>query len=508
MFFFGKKNQKTFAVGVSRKVTHDAPGGGSVRARVFCFFFSKNKLFLLLLTAASPWSQAALQDLAAMHDMIRDNHPGPVDSANSSFRTWLDGGEASLLPQARAVRSLHDYQLVLRDYANGFADGHLSVTFNVPEAHFWPGFLVRADALGALPRVAVAEGDSGVRVGATVESCGGVPARDLLRDRVQRPGLNPHVPQRMRLASTALMVADADDPRGQWRSCVVSTDGRPGTVALRWRPIGAEGLAQARIAASGIDIPQAGLRHVGDVWLISMPSFAPQTDTAAARLQALVAAVTAQAGELHAARHVVLDVRGNDGGDDDWGTEVAAALWGKAAVASVEASMPTAIDWRVSPRNAAAIRALAAMLRAQGQGEGAAYFAKRADEMDHAVRRHDLFMHEPADPLAPAPHLTSPFAHPVYVLTTQHCASACLDFLDLLNGLPGAVRIGFETSSDTDYLEVAKAALPSGDATLRYAMKVYRQRMRGANVSYKPTIAWPGGEVDDASVVKWIDSLP
>jgi hypothetical protein len=38
-------------------------------------------------------------------------------------------------------------------------------------------------------------------------------------------------------------------------------------------------------------------------------------------------------------------------------------------------------------------------------------------------------------------------------------------------------------------------------------MKVYRQRSRSANVSYKPAINWTGEIMDDASIVEWIDSL-
>jgi len=243
------------------------------------------------------------------------------------------------------------------------------------------------------------------------------------------------------------------------------------------------------------------------VWLISMPTFNPQDAASTTQWQTLVAQVRAQAATLHGARHLVIDLRGNDGGDDIWGDQVAEALWGEAAVQAVQAAMPTVIDWRVSPRNASAIRGDAAALRAQNQAAAAAYFGKLADRMDLALARHALFMREAGDPPPPLPKLTSPFAHPVYVLTTPHCASACLDFVDLLNGLPGIVRAGLETSSDTDYLDTADARLPSGHATLHYAMKVYRQRTRGANVSYTPAVAWPGGDMNDASVARWIDSL-
>jgi hypothetical protein len=451
-------------------------------------------------------------DLLAMHDLIRDNHPGPVDAQNPGFRDWLDGGETALLVQSRAAESLHDYQTVLRIYANGFADGHLGISFSNEDPQLWPGFLAVTVARDRPPSVSVIaagqDAPAGIRIGDTLTSCGGVAATLLLQDRVIRPGLNAHVPQRLRLASTALMAVDEDDRASQWPDCVVSAGGRDRRVTLRWRPIAADDLAQARMRASGIAVPQTGLRQVGDVWLVSMPSFYPQGQAELTRLQDLVGAVKANAHALHAARHVVLDMRGNTGGDSAWGFEVAEALWGDAAVSAVEASMPSTIDWRVSARNASSLRGEAAMIRRQGQADAGAYFAKLADRMDAALRRHDVFMREPGDPVAPVPHLTSPFAHPVYLLTTPHCASACLDFADLMNGLAGVARIGLETSSDTDYLEVAQAKLPSGKATLRYAMKVYRQRKRGANESYRPDIAWPGGDMNDATITAWVDGLP
>ena len=141
----------------------------------------------LVLAAAAPWPQTATQDLAVMHDLIADNHPGAVDPQNPGFRAWLDGGHATLLPQARAARTLHDYQLVLRTYANGFADGHLNVAFTDQPAHLWPGFLARADGPGAPLRVATPGAAPDFQPGAIIKSCGGIPAATLLADRIEKP---------------------------------------------------------------------------------------------------------------------------------------------------------------------------------------------------------------------------------------------------------------------------------------------------------------------------------
>jgi hypothetical protein len=48
MFFFEKKNQKTFAVGIRASWSSGASGDEGAGAKVFCFFFSKKKAFLPL----------------------------------------------------------------------------------------------------------------------------------------------------------------------------------------------------------------------------------------------------------------------------------------------------------------------------------------------------------------------------------------------------------------------------------------------------------------------------
>ncbi len=53
MFFFEKKNQKTFARLTPRKPGRLTPGGESAGAKVFCFFFSKKKFFLPALLCVS-----------------------------------------------------------------------------------------------------------------------------------------------------------------------------------------------------------------------------------------------------------------------------------------------------------------------------------------------------------------------------------------------------------------------------------------------------------------------
>jgi hypothetical protein len=41
-----------------------------------------------------------------------------------------------------------------------------------------------------------------------------------------------------------------------------------------------------------------------------------------------------------------------------------------------------------------------------------------------------------------------------------------------------------------------------------YSMKLNRNRARKNNEWYAPKIVWPGGEMTDDAVTKWIASLP
>jgi len=55
VFFFEKKNQKTFVCWVARTSTQSAPGGERARAKVFWFFFSKKNPSFFLAAQSCAW---------------------------------------------------------------------------------------------------------------------------------------------------------------------------------------------------------------------------------------------------------------------------------------------------------------------------------------------------------------------------------------------------------------------------------------------------------------------
>src|SRR5699024_102697 len=154
-----------------------------------------------------------------------------------------------------------------------------------------------------------------------------------------------------------------------------------------------------------------------------------------------------------AARRVVLDVRGNSGGSSHWSREIAALLWGDAAVEAARGGAD-AVDWRVARRNLDDIRGFREMLLAQQSPdpEMLRWSGTILDGMSAALERGDTLWRQPtaaADaPEAPAPDRPRRLRGDadVIVLTDSACASACLDALDLWLPL-GGIHAGAETSA-------------------------------------------------------------
>ena len=152
---------------------------------------------------------------------------------------------------------------------------------------------------------------------------------------------------------------------------------------------------------------------------------------------------------------------------------------------------------------------LAARSMAAGLTDDAQARDRIADQMDVSETKGQALFTDAEPPTSPGlpPDYTSPFKGKVFFLTDMRCASACLDFADIVTQMPGVTHIGQPTSADTVYIDNVEMPLPSGDAGLSYSLKVYRHRLRGSNQWYTPKVIWPGGRMTDAAVARWIATL-
>ncbi|MET4682661.1 S41 family peptidase [Brevundimonas faecalis] len=458
------------------------------------------------------WGQALREDAQAFHDLIANNHPGPIDAANPAFNVSLEAGLALALDRAQTADSYAAWRAALTEYAASFNDGHLGLTqiedSSEPVVVQWPGFLVglRSGEAGERYEVVYSRDTAAPPVGAVLEDCDGRSAEALGYEMIGRE-VGRWSLHATRVSHAVWTFVDAGNPYVQRaRQCRFDVDGRRTTHTLTWRPLDPTdrdaGIATAngeRFTASTLIRPWSG-----GMWL-ELGDFGADPRTAGGeRLTDMLADAETRVAQLRGAPVLVFDLRGNNGGSSTWLTSLARTIWG-ADYVDARVIDDATVDWRASADNLAKLESYVAQF--SSQPETLAYLNTLIDGMRSAMAEGELLFHEPKAPSpAPTTTLQNPVAGKIYVLTDFGCSSACLDAVDTLTAL-GAVQVGQETSADTLYNEIRYVPLPSGRATAYVPMKVYRERLRANNEPAVPTHVWAGPIADTTGIENWIAHL-
>jgi len=455
-----------------------------------------------------PWAQLALGDLRAVHDLIRDNHPGAVDPQNPTFRHWLETGLAQSETEAAAAENYADYRRSLRRYVNGFRDIHVALdVVSTTGQGVWPGFIVAAGDKDAAT-VRVSE-EKALPVGSELLGCDGQTLDQLLAGRVDPYFYNNDIPHWRRDFYNRLFYLPRTDTK-RLSSCRFKT--AAGVVArpLEWREVADDKFTTLfQKANDAVDLPPMGLSQVDGIWYIRIPTFGGYNiEETRKDLAALEADITKNVDALRTAPKIVIDVRDNNGGDSSWGNRIAYALWGKGMIDSIVQTVSSKeyTEFRASPANLAHYRAMAADPGANPQVKeyATAAVSAMADALSHGQALAPVKEPIQATIVAPANTVHGK----VYVLT-RGCGSACLDFLDVVLHTPGVVQVGLPTLADAVYMESSGlVSLPSGLAAVAYPTKVIRDRVRKHNEWYEPKIRWSGGPMTEQALSEWIKSLP
>lgn len=482
--------------------------------------FAEDQASPAMPTTATGWRGAALSDLDALRDELRDNTPVAFDAENVATQHWFEQGYREARARAQRARDQGGYYYALLSYANGFHDPHLNLSAQMRLAPArWPGFVTTAHGDDVVVFYRDDADDSTPPVGARVISCDGRSLADFRTRYIYPFTLNPGLAQDRR-RSAARVFMDRHNPFGPPpRRCVFQKDGARRTITLQWRdvPEGDAYWTQYNLASLGpgtdfgVSTPAEGVTWIG----------VPTLDNGAGdQLQALVDQIKAGAESMRAGRAIVIDVRGNGGGNSEWGARIARAIWGDDVINALPGDdRPGAVDWRASPANRDYIAAFTPQLAQQfGPDSDAVHWAQHAQEgISGAIARGDAFWRdrEEGDARSIAvsggytrqrPTGAPPIPAHVYMLSNGTCGSACLDFADIVLHIPGVKLIGADTSGDGLLMEVRSATLPSGLVSVSLPMKVYRGRGRGALEAYHAEATYDG-EWTDEGVRAWVMGL-
>jgi hypothetical protein len=465
--------------------------------------------------APSPWASLASNDVGAFCSDIRGVHPGMVDPQSPMFAKQLDRACETATKRTRTAASFLDWMEIMQGLVTSFRDGHTGITFTVvPTQLRWPGFLIDGQGGRWVVRrpSTSATTDSTPPEGAELVGCDGQLAEKFLEARLDRKTVDwSKEPERIRQAFRAFTTYRLDGPPPA-KTCRFRQNGMVVDVPLEWRPISTVAMQPLlapylRRGASSRPI-DVSFAPDGSAWL-RFGNFKDET-----ALKALEAELLAKQAQLRSAPYVVLDLRGNGGGNSTWGGRFASILWGKEAVEASRLAAQSSDPrdngkyWRSSKAAAAKMHAAAEEYAAQGAdfADIARYWRELGDTIA-AAKSDGLYQDECCRP-KPRPSVVPPPAYTgkVFVLTDAGCFSSGVVVMNTFKRM-GAIQVGEPSGQNEVYGEsVGPFNLPSGLGWYRIPVSIIRQP-RSSLGGLPPDIPWTGAMDDDAGLRTWIGKL-
>ncbi len=241
-------------------------------------------------------------------------------------------------------------------------------------------------------------------------------------------------------------------------------------------------------------------------WWITLPGMSADQDWGG-----FYDSVSQHLANLRSAQRVVIDLRGNVGGDSGFGDRLAEILWGADMVQTLKPRLGPTV-WRVSQLNRDYWKRLVDERSRDPQGssdaDDIAGIRNILDHFDQAMAQgaatFELNGIPPVRKNAAGPNL---MRGRVVLLTDDACVSACLDLMDVFTAMPGVVQAGHATSADTIFMEFTPVPmLPSGLSGFGYGQKAWIKRPRGSNQPYTPSpaLTWSGPASDENGLRIWL----
>jgi hypothetical protein len=459
-------------------------------------------------TAGEAWQALARVDSTAAIELIERNHPGAAPQlGDQSFRERLAIARRNVSERLPSVSDQASYAALMNGLANDFRDGHIWSNPRLSSTQRrWAGLVIaRRGGQWVVGAQEAVDGDPQVE-GARLESCDGVPADRMAREKLGEFYAHPEVEADMASRAAQLLIDDGNPFVAKPKVCrFVSTAGTV-SMNLKWRDIALRqlepiALRAYRPAEAGMGISD----FAGGKWIA--------LSTLGNAAAGVVEKVRENQAALRSAAMVVLDLRGNSGGNSGYADEIARVLVGDARVSAVSSNQSdcSGTFWRVSPGNLEALRKFVAALPDDRKPDWQA----QATEMEQALASNSAFAPNlPAcAPAAIAAKLPAPprnlpasaYKGRLILLTDRACFSSCLIATNLFRRL-GALHVGEATDMSTRYMEVREIVLPSGLRTFSTLQKVALGM--GDFGPYEPAVVYPGQLHEDEKVKAWVAALP
>lgn len=452
---------------------------------------------------APHWRALTLIDVEAAHRMLSEDHPGAApEVGDTQFRERLAAAYATARRRAALTESYQGYQAVLAGFAVAMGDKHISSRpLFESESRHWAGLLIaRRGGRWVVADESEATGGPALK-GSRLVSCDGIAVDRLAEERLGGYRMVWSIEAQRIQRAYWLLIDDGNPFLNRPRTCLFDGAGTQRNVALEWRPIARTELSSKASALATRGAAGLGLRKVGDGWWIALESLSE-------RAVPVVEKVRAEAAALRAAPFVVLDMRGNGGGNSQYGQLIADALAGAPQpVAAPPASGGCGKVWRLSERNFRQLTYYRDTLGPRMGKEALAQFTAEYEAMAAARAKGERFTGPPRCPQRPPGPAISHggYRGRLVLLTDNSCFSSCLLVTQMFRRL-GALHVGEATDANTNYMEVREDRLPSGLSTFSTL-----QAVAPASASqigpFVPEIVYEGAIADTPALEAWVQTL-
>lgn len=454
------------------------------------------------------WQTIVRNDLEAARRAIEEAHPGMIDDQNPSFRDWVKRGYEETLALVPGVIDYNSALSAIRYYTVGFEDGHLAYSDNVRPGDVYgyvTGWMIEPQA-GRYVVVATAPQWKGALppVGSVLTGCDGKITATLLHDLVR-----PFVDRRQLQNSQNKMPRAISNLHSNSMRLVrcefTSADAIKVVIDVVYQPISFTDFFTWFVKANAHNSALANSFELkDDVLWVRAQNFVLNPESAKALEQMLE--------QLRAVKNVnviVFDVQGNTGGDSGVGDRIFDAATGgfEYDQSNLESLSRTHALWRVSD---IAINEWRRRLQEAMSAYGSEHTITRQyeaflDELVRAKSVSKLTVEQEGGPRLTKREMEARSANlkrfkgKIALLADDGCASACLDFADMVRKVPGSIHVGQPTSADSVYIDVARVKMPSGNALI-LPLKVWRNRARANNEALIPDVKVELNNLDDASI--------
>jgi hypothetical protein len=450
--------------------------------------------------AVTDWAALARSDIAFAGAAMASKHAG-VAAGDPSVTVPLETGLRVGLAEAGNVRSRQDYQRLMMRFIAGFGDPHTNGDVG-QSIRGWTGLVL--DLVDGRYRVVLAEPgwpSALPPVGAIVDGCDGVWFGSYLKNQVA-----PFVTDSVEYPSAFSTLAQKSmlDWGLGWapKACAFTLpDGSRKTYALSVQNLAdAAAVAHARAA---LRVARAAAKPVGLTPLgpgkswVGMPSFD------GAREGAAYEALYPKLAALPKSGWVIFDLRGNGGGNSDWGQRALVALFGDAFAARL-ARAGGAEKYLVADENSVAVlkHYITAPEFASSRVSSEADL-KKVEAAMRAGEKLALVSGEPGAAARPLVPVARPAGPRIAAVIDRNCFSSCMNFLQRIRAIDDSVVLGEATIGYSPYGEISAVALPSGQGKLYIPTALFKTA-QGTREPFVPDLAYAGNMADDTSLQRWV----